>query len=83
MVGGCGSPARRARLAAIAGGSDFSSGIDGGCGASIGYGEGGELPRLALSARNLALALDLSAPASSAPAPAFRVPAFAQGAACP
>lgn len=26
------------------------------CGASIGYGEGGELPRLALSARNLALA---------------------------
>jgi len=26
------------------------------CGASIGYGEGGELPRLAISARNLALA---------------------------
>ena len=26
------------------------------CGASIGYGEGGELPRLVLSARNLALA---------------------------
>ncbi len=35
------------------------------------------------AARNLALALDLSAPASSAPAPAFRVPAFAQGSACP